>query len=314
MSLWPSNTLAVLFVAAGALSPCVISPFAWGGDKIEFSAPSGSLEVPQPEREDKEAFKTGLRPPAPANAGLTQGDLQASSEILIITTPKRNAVKTRDANSTDSRDSDSTADSRYDNLDSRVRRDAAAQWNLDGKSPFERRTDQPANTDSFRSRLDALDSAGKNDYLKDDRYNADSSDSSEGSRWSRTYYHYGAAGLQRTQEGPFMPFSEEMKAMNEQAIQNNSSPRLSTAPNDLLRDVASRPNALSPFSSGDAARDRLPDETVTTPRTFHPPETRAVSQNSDTFARPDPPPSPRGQVQSRPAILPFPKKPGDVLR
>jgi hypothetical protein len=56
------------------------------------------------------------------------------------------------------------------------------------------------------------------------------------------------------------------------------------------------------------------DETPGLPRTIHPAGTKTVSQNPDMFARQQPPASPPGQVQSPPAILPFPKKPGSVFQ
>jgi hypothetical protein len=65
----------------------------------------------------------------------------------------------------------------------------------------------------------------------------------------------------------------------------------------------------------DAMHGKIPDATAMTPRIFRPLQAQeAMSQNVNVYAREEPPPSPPGQVQSRPAILPFPKKPGDVLR
>jgi hypothetical protein len=324
MSLLPSKFPVLLAVAAGALSFCVISPSAQAGDKIEFSAPSTLLEVPRVEREDKGSPNSELRPPLPADAALPQEYVPVSPEIVIISASKRNDAKTQDSSYPDIRDTQTRENSIDDSLDSQSRsissakrqRDLSAEGNLDASGAFsDKKTDQPATPGSLRARMETFDRAGKGEYQKDDRYYSTSSDSTEdsGSR-SRSYFHYGASGLQRTTDGQFMPFTEEMRAMNEQATQRYLSARPSNPANDPLRDPASPASTTAYSPSRDFSRDRTPDEAMSAPQTFHPAEARPVNQNTDTFSRQEPPPSPRGQVQSRPAILPFPKKPGDVLR
>jgi len=43
-------------------SPCVLSPLAQAGDKIEFSTPDASLEIPKADREEKEVIKPDFAP------------------------------------------------------------------------------------------------------------------------------------------------------------------------------------------------------------------------------------------------------------
>ncbi len=341
---WHSNSLAVLALAAGALSPCAMPPSARAGDKIEFSAPGASLEVPQAVRDDKESPKSEMQASPPINRMVLEGDVQASSEVVVITTPKRREVRTWDSASLDDQDNNTDADNRYDNLDPRQRPiigatnrwDMPGGWNPNaGSISSERRSDEAASQDNLRTRLEALNAAGKTDYQKDGRYNRRSSDSDEDSAlsrgfyhyalppeetvaqrlsaWSRDFFHQGSSALDRTQEKSMLSY-DKMRKINEQLSQEYSSARSSITPNDLPPISTLAPGADAYASQRDLARSRTQDEPVSAPRTFHPAETTALSLNPDVFARQEPPPSPRGQVQSRPAILPFPKKPGSVLQ
>ena len=339
---WRSNSLAVLALATGALSPCAMPPSARAGDKIEFSAPSASLEVPQVVRDDTEPPKSERQAPMQAEDMMPKR-MQASSEIVTISTPEEEDVNTWDSAFTDNRDSNTDADSRYGNLDSRQRPingstnrwDMPGGWNPDAGSIFsERRRDEGASRDSLRGRLEAVNTAGRTDYQKDERYGRHSFDSDEDSAWSGSFFHPGLTaeetvaqelsawshsflhpglpGSYRIQDKS-MPTYAQMKGINEQLSRAYSSARLSGAADDQPRGSSLSPDAEY-ISERNAARGRTPDETAGAPRTIHPAETKTASQNSDKFARQEPPASPPGQVQSRPAILPFPKKPGSVFQ
>jgi hypothetical protein len=295
---------------------------ARAGDKIEFSAPSASLEVPRVERIDKEPPKSGMQAPMPA-VNMFPEEMQVSPEIVIISTPKEKDLKTGDSAFTDNRDNNTDADSRYDNVDSSRRPingatnrwDMPGGWNPDAESISpERRRDEAASQDDLRTRLEAMNTAGRTNYQKDERYGRRSSDSDEDSAWSRSFFHHGSPGLERMREGRFVPFYEEIKMINEQFSQGYSSARLFSAPNGLPRDSTLPPGAAEYTSQRDVARGNTLDETGGAPRTIHPEETTTVSQNPDVFARKEPPASTPSQVQSRPAILPFPKKPGSVFQ
>lgn len=295
------------------MSPCALPLSARAGDKIEFSAASALLEVPRAEGQDKESPKAGLPEPMPARALLSQEDEEVPQEVVIISTPRRMAAKTRDSAKTDNG---------YDNLDSKPRSSSGAinpwdmpdAWNSDDRNKmFEKRRDRDASHDSLRARFEAVNTTGSSDYQRDDRYGGRSADSDQSSTLPRSFFHYETSSLPRMQEGPFAPFYEEMKALNEQSSQGHSSAQVSNPLNDLSQEAKPFPGAAAYATPWDVAHARTPEETMNAPRAIHPVDTKPVTQNSDVFERQQPPPSPRGQVQSRPAILPFPKKPGDVL-
>ena len=322
-------------------------PSARAGDKIEFSAPGVPLEVPQVVRDDKEPPKSEMQPPMQAE-DMVPGSMQRSSEIVIVFTPEEENVNTWDSAFTDDRDNNTDANSRYDNLDSRLRPingptnrwDMPGTWNPDAGSISERRRDEAASQDNLHGRSEGVNTAGRTDYQKEERYDRHSFDSDEDPAWSRSFYHYGSPGLERMREGQFVPFYEElsswshgffyhptvnadrkrmkqyyaqMKANSEQASQGSSSERFSSPTDDQPRGSSLSPDSEY-ISERNAARGRTLDETPGLPRTIHPAGTKTVSQNPDMFARQQPPASPPGQVQSPPAILPFPKKPGSVFQ
>jgi len=349
---WRSNSLAVLALAAGALLPCAMPPSARAGDKIEFSAPGALLEVPQVVRDDKEPPKPEMQAPMQAEDMIPEG-MQDSSEIMILSTPKEKDLKPWDSALTDNGDNNTNADSRYDNLDPRQRPgngatnrwDMPGGWNPDAGSIFsQRRGDEAASQDKLHGRLETANTEGRTDYQKDERYGRHSSDSDEDSARSGGLSHHGSPGLERMREGQFVPVYEQVsawsrdllhhpssaesrasdkqlaasfalyiKTINEQSSQGYSSEGLSSAADDQPHRSSLSPDAEY-ISERNAARDRRSDETASAPRTIHPVETKTVSQNPDTFAQQRPPASPPGQVQSLPAILPFPKKPGSVFQ
>jgi hypothetical protein len=275
---------------------------------------------------------------------MTAERMQGSSEIVIISTPKEKDVKTSDSAFTDDLDDTADADSRYDHLDSRQRPISGAtnqwnmpgEWNADaGRIASEGRREEAASRGTLRGRLEEGNRAGRIDYQKDGLYGRHSFDSDEDSAgfrsvlhyglppeetvaqklsaWSRGLLHPGMRPLYRAQDKS-MPTYAELKAVNEQFSQEKSSARLSGAADDQPRGASLAPDAGGYTWPWDVARSRTPEETMSAPRTFHPAETKIVSQNTDIFARQQPPASPPGQVQSRPAILPFPKKPGSVFQ
>jgi hypothetical protein len=243
------------------------------------------------------------------------------------------------------------ADSLYDNLDSRPQsiNGATNQWEMPGgwkpdagSIYSERRRNEAAGQDSLRTRLEAVNTAEGTDYQKEERYGRRSFDSDEDPAWSSGFFnralpsektmtqrlsawsynllHPGLPGLQQRLQDKIMPSYAAMKAINEQSKELNeqfsreySSERLSSASGDQPHGSLLSPDAEY-ISERNAARARMSDETVSAPRTILPAETTTVSQNPGVFARQEPPASPRGQVQSRPAILPFPKKPGSVFQ
>jgi hypothetical protein len=317
-----SNSLIFLALAMGVVLPCVTPFSARAGDKIEFSAP-GALDVPRPEREDKEPSKADeFQPPARPDAQVMDDMEPGPSEVVIISTAKKKDSRTADSAFTDDRYNDAEVDKSDTDLDSKQRTTISTidRWdtqrqNSDRESIFSnKRSNRSASEDNLRSRLEAVNTEGRTDYQRDERYGKHVPDSSENTAWPHSFFNHGLTGLERMREGQFVPFYEEVNAASQ--VVNQSLPtRSATAADDLLRNSTLAPGMAAYDAQVDAMRGKTPDGTMAAPRTYYPvPAARVVSPNPDVYARQEPPASPSGQVQSRPAILPYPKKPGDVLR
>jgi hypothetical protein len=328
MSFRSSNSLAILGLVAGCFVPCVMPFSARAGDKIEFSTASVPLEVPRMQREAKESPNSTIGVPTRPEDAISAEEMQDSAGGVIIASPKKKTVRAGDSIFTDDRDDTTDADSRYDSLDSKRRPvnratnmwDLGRGWNQDtGIASANHIGHNPAGQASLRDRLEALHATGRDDYQseqrqRDERYDKGSTDSDEDSVWSRRIFHYGLSGMGGTQVGQFDPFYDETKAMNQGSSQVNSWARPPSVIDDQLRDSRMTPGMAEYNSQLDILRGKTPEATQDAPGAFRPVETRTVSQNSDPYARQQPPASPPGQVQSPPAILPFPKRPGSVFQ
>jgi len=321
MSFRSSNSLAVLALVAGCFAPCASPLTAQGGDKIEFSAPSASLDIPRVQREEKEPAKSAFdRSIRPDEAVLAE-QMQDSTEVVVITRPKKKTTRIWDSALTDNRDDTADANSREDSLDHTQRpiNGATNLWDMDkgwnqntGHIYSERRADDPVKPESLRARLEAMNTARTTYYQKDNRFDRRPSDSDEDSSWSRNLFHHGFLGMGETRE----PFYDDVKPMNAEPSQAYLSVRPSSAADDALRDSKLPPGMVEYNSQVDVLRGKTPEEMLTAPalRPYQPVETKTVSQNPDPYARQQPPASPPGQVQSPPAILPFPRRPGSVFQ
>jgi len=124
-------------------------------------------------------------------------------------------------------------------------------------------------------------------------------------------------GSDRMREGQFESLYEQMKAMNEQSL-FGPGPAGPTARTLSLTDNPQRNPALYPGAFGypsvmDDPRSKTPDETFGAPRSYRPVEAPRASANHSGFSRQDQP-ALAGQVEPKPAILPFPKRPGSVFQ
>jgi hypothetical protein len=304
---------------------------ARAGDQIEFSAPSSSLAVPHVESADKESLKSSLQTSESAADMVPVVDGDYSSEVVIVSAPKKKNARTGDFDFTDNRntdtdidaDADADADRDYDRLDSKLQPvddttnnlwDRHESWDADTGGAFsERRNNEVVSRENRLDRLDEAILAGRTYSQRDERDGRRSPDSDADPAWSRSLFHHDLTGLERMQEGKFISFSDEIQADNEPPSQAYSVSRSFNAENNLQRDDTLFPGLTDYNSQRDRMRDPSQDGLLA-PRTFKPAETRSVNQNSDPYARQEPPPSPPGQVQSRPAILPFPKRPGSVFQ
>jgi hypothetical protein len=300
---------------------------ARAGDKIEFTPPGASLEAPHAVREEKEPLKDDRTSKQISNP-LPDEDVPADSESLIIVSPKKRGADAS-YSSTDNLDNDPNANNSSDNLNPRQQRpftfnSATDRWdmqrgqNLDDKRMFfGRRDDDAANGhESLRTRLEAMHTAaGRTEYQKekDDRYGRNSQDINDDSPWARRSSHQGLFNLNGMHDGQFVPLYEDIAAVNPPPALEISPTRPFTALDEQVREATLPPGMALYNAQLDTLRGKIPDETAGASQTFRPMEARTVNQSSDPFERQQPPASPPGQVQSRPAILPFPKKPGDVL-
>jgi hypothetical protein len=331
MSFGRSNSLAVLALAAGCFAPYAWSQSVPAGDKIEFSTPSVPLAVPQAQSEEKELTKASvdasLRPDTSA--------LEVLPEDTVVLIPqKRKSTRTSDSSSTfddnrdnrDIRDDSTDADGSYGSLDQKLRpvQKATNLWNLsrawdqDSERNFsDRKNGNPANRDNLHDRLESLNAMGEIDRHRDDPFRRDSSDSTEDTTWSHSFFHHGLSDMDGARDKQIDSFYDDIKAASPAPAlaETYSLPLPSSASDEMLHDSKLPPRMAEYNLQLDAMRGKTPDETPGARLTFQPVETRpVVSQNPDPYARQEPPASPPGQVQARPAILPFPKRPGSVFQ
>jgi hypothetical protein len=309
-----------LALAAGFFVPCAAPPSVQAGDKIEFSTPSASLEVPKVAPEEKESEKYSAEAPLrPDTSGV---DVLPPTQVFVITNPNRKSGRTRDPASMDNRDDTADADSSDDSSNAKLRPnknapklwDLGVGWDQDSRNTFsQRREDNPAGRESLRNRLELSRERGS-DYRRDERFSRDSSDSTEETTWSRSFFHHGPASSGGTREGQFESFYDGVRAASQVPIEAYSM-ALPPNPIDTMVRESQLPPGMAQYNLQlDALHGKIPDETQNPRFAFQPVQTRPLSLNPDPYARLAPPPAPPGQVQSPPAILPFPKRPGSVFQ
>jgi hypothetical protein len=334
------KSAAFFALTAAALSPCVLPLSLQAGDKIDFSAPTTSLEVPKVEKVDKDIEQSDSQM-TPQDRLMGRVAPAISTEIVVVTPPSRRDDDRDDSSYRSDRDRNSldnnaNQDASYDNLNSSERPDnrdiRQTRDNSFGGDAFSQENgDGATSDDSLHNRMDAAER--KMDDQKNDRLDG-SSDSAFDSSWSSEYYqqntreqntvvqklsafsqnllHPGLTGLQRLQDRS-MPSYALMKNLNEDL---NPGPSPSDVPTeaDEMRRNSMQAQRTDIDGSMDNLRDPAQDQSTSVPLRIHPLEEPSLSLNPDEYVRQLPPSSPRGWMQSQPAILPFPKKPGDVLR
>ena len=118
------------------------------GDKIDFSTPSAALDVPQVENDEKEAPQADIPIASPVNR-FVAGSVQVSSEVVVVTRPKRKDDRAWDSNYGDDRDSATETDlDSPDSPDSRQkpnrRVDAQREENSYARSAFSQQRSEEA--------------------------------------------------------------------------------------------------------------------------------------------------------------------------
>jgi hypothetical protein len=312
--------------------------------------PGTAVTIPQPLPQEKEAGKSLLSfasqdPPLDA----AEADMLATEPpMIIVTSGSKNSSDDEDEsdpNSVYRRDRDpyawnpDTEDpysrySRYSPSTSKERQPSAETNGWNSLSAWRESMDEAMGRTMTYSEKARDERAGQNDqgnasltsmmsgksdyqrqeYLERQRTQG-SSESSDDVSWNRNYFHFGVTGVQKVQEGQYTSLYEQMKLMNEQATKGASPVDLSDNNGSVPRYGTTGYDSANTFNRTDDAQSRATGQSAAPNyQAYRPAPTPVVSENADKFARQEPPASPEGQVQSRPAILPFPKRPGSVFQ
>jgi hypothetical protein len=315
MSFRRVNFLALLILGAGFFIPLAVL----AGDKIQFSDAATTLEVPRVQREEKISVNSSLEAPLAPDAAVMAEQMQSSGGVIYIPGPKKKNERSRDTDIANDRDVADREENPYDTLTRKPSLNDFSTNSLNtilglnhqpGGIYSDRAADISDNPDSLRARVQALHTGEKIDYERDERYGRQPIESDDTTGIS----HHGLFGLGTT-DGNSRTSDAEMKSVNDGGSQTYTLTRPFNAADELLRESKMPPGMVEYNSEVSTLRGKTPDEAMSQSlRPYHPAETRAGSATPDPYARQEPPASPPGQVQSRPGILPFPKRPGSVFQ
>jgi hypothetical protein len=336
MSSWRLCSLTGLALATGVLSPGAMAgdkvPFSITGlktEKIEFSAPTALIAVPAVVKDDKESPDFQDHTTFSPDREFLEDNIQAASnpDQVIIFTPSRNKEgrksdstyspysddRDRETDSSDSDDPYNRSDSTPTSLDGATNVWGAPQpWTPDSPGGLsQKRVNDPVMDNSLLGRMGAMTPTDKMDNQRDGADRWRSPNSSRDSAWTLSYLHHGAPGLEGT-EGQYWPSYTEMMLKGQELNQVNSS----TVPSSIVGDDTSRNATQVPgVADFQPRRDTESPEQTSATQAYHYPgqATSETGQSAEYLARREPPASLSSQIQP-PAILPLPKKPGDLLK
>jgi hypothetical protein len=318
MSSRHSNSLVSLFIVVSVVMLYDGAPSARAGDKIDFSAPSAPLSVPQIERENKDANASEHISLLPDREPAQISDVPPAQEtVVIVPQTKRQGHSwesestSRDPFEADKAELDPYANAR-ENLGATNRWDMRKGWEATPPDIFQRNEDGER-ADSLRARLDPLNPASNRDRdpLAVDRFSRDSRDLDTDSAWSRSPYNH-AISLDRIRTGQFVPFDGEEKSVLDPRATETTTSVPEPAPGYNYATTA--PGMAQYNSQLDTLHGKVPDERVTLSRSYHSESRSRQAQGYGSYSQADTTPESRGMAPTRPAILQFPKKPGDLLR
>jgi hypothetical protein len=311
-----SYSAAGLALLWGSCASCLLAPWAGAGDKIEFSSPAISWGVPQREVEVKDNKTSASPAHSSAYPNSFYPGLQQTT--VIITAPRGTDKHTWD--------SSLTGDQGRKDLSSFERlfpQDGSSGltnspgrptgWNSDSPSGLAPRRSQDAveTSDGLTSRAFGRDDSRNQERLRDRFY-----ESGGGFPWSRDSDTHGAMALDRMQHGEFVRFGDYVRSSYEQQSVSSSAGGLRGGMDPLHS--SSLPPSLSGYSyslsAGSFSGGREGD-VFGTPGMAPAWDSRAISRpaarNNSSL---DQPWSAGGQKQAPPAVLPFPRKPGDLFQ
>ena len=316
-----SNSLTSLALVVAVSLSWVVVPVAMAGDKIDFSAPNVPLGVPQLERENKEASA-----PSQATSILDQGpSLEASefpavTETVIVTAPKKKGNRSWETDSLGNRsgtgdpestDNDPYATPRLAGMTNRM--DMQRGWSPAPENPYpQQRVENGEGNQTFRDRMDSLSMSGSHDSFSRDRFDGSSKSFESDSAWASGSFSHAFPSLDRMRAGQFVdPGAKSIL----DSLPANAAP--ASNPDDPRYDYATTPGMTEYTSKTDALRGKAPEDAMSASPVYRSSDTRYRANqtyNNSGDSTSEFSPESRGMAPTRPAVLQFPKKPGDVLR
>ena len=311
------RSLAFWAFVAGAGALWVAPVSARAGDKIEFSTPNVFLGIPKVEAPQADESKSELRH-SPIDDIIPDDAMVGGGDVVIVTRHDRKVSRASDSyDRNDTEQSDPYG--QYDNLNLKKGSDAGngatnswQSWNSD-KSRYEKRNNESMAGDDLRNQMRAANAEGKNGYEQDDRFTKSTSQFDQAVDRRPAFFRFGAATVAQAQQEQFMPSYEQMKLVNE-AYGLTTPPKFpSSSTDDFLQN--SGPAASSDgYNPKDLTRRDSTDESTAAMRLYRPVENRSGAQESSLYPSPDAANSYHNGVREQPAILTFPKRPGDIFK
>jgi hypothetical protein len=295
----------------------MMAPAAHAGDKIEFSAPNAPLPVPQLERENPDAPSDHGSMMSARAPDIDGSELPPVTETIIIA-PQKKESQGWGSDSTDNHDPFDPQDANSDPYsDTRQFTGATNRWDMQkgwAAAPTTlRRNEEGERSDTLRARMDSLNNPinREGDPLTEDRFSSSSTEFDSGSAWMRSIYSH-TFPLDRLRTGQFVPIDSEAREVTEHAV--GAAPGYASSADSQQYNYATAPGMEQYNSQIDTLHGKIPDETVTISHLSRSSGSRGGTQSYGNYSHTDDSPESRNLAPTRPAILQFPKKPGDLLR
>ena len=338
MSFWHSGLTAGLALAGGLFSCSLLGgekiQFSIAGinsDKIEFTAPTAPIDVPAILKEDRIQDKFEYHPADSPDRLFMEDNVQAYGvvpDVVVVNPSSKRISRTSDdslRNLDDSADTNSDSASSFDRMGPQLPRMDSVTNSWDRRSEFDdnietsryqRRADDATSPENFHSRFDALSSANTSESrdFGERNWRNPNSNSGRNSPWSVSYFHHDWTGFGRSGDSQEWTSYSEMIAAASRA-QDPLYPHAPTATvgQDALQNARQPGLDYNNYSARNAAG--AADSAGTALGNFNDPGTTSLSaQNPYSQPRPRPSSSLNSQPREVPAILPFPKRPGDVFQ
>jgi hypothetical protein len=180
----------------------------------------------------------------------------------------------------------------------------------------------------LHARLEAMDAADKTDSTKIDYgkggfkgsfFSKDRSEATDETPWVQKYFKHELSVIGGTKDNFYDPYFDQMMKVNQagQAPDGIAGGAFQDHFDSVEQSVrnATTPAALTEYQEQlDLARGKLQDPNQPVLRHYTPVDTISSYQQPNRYGPMMPPASPPGDVQSQPAILPFPKRPGSLFQ